>query len=53
MMREVLEIDEILNQVLQKKSQDIVNVIQLVSSTKLLLQKMKENGCEKFRRQGG
>jgi hAT family C-terminal dimerisation region len=48
MMKEVLEIAEILSQALQKKSQDLVNAVHLVSSTRVLLQKMRENGWEIF-----
>jgi hypothetical protein len=39
MMREILEITEQLDQALQRKSQDIVNAIRLVQTTKLFLRK--------------
>jgi len=49
MMREMLEITEQLGQALQKKSQDIVNVIRLVQTTKVLLEKMRsDDGWETF-----
>ncbi|XP_073153981.1 uncharacterized protein [Henckelia pumila] len=48
LMNEVLEISNILCQELQMKSQDILNAINLVSSTKKLLQKLREVGWEKF-----
>jgi hypothetical protein len=38
-MREILKITEQLGQGLQKKSQDIVNVVHLVKSTKIILGK--------------
>jgi hypothetical protein len=49
MMREILEITEQLGQALQKKSQDIVNAIRLVESTKIILEKLRsDNGWENF-----
>ncbi|XP_066357925.1 uncharacterized protein [Miscanthus floridulus] len=49
MMREMLEITEQLGQALQKKSQDIVNAIRLVQTTKVLLEKMRsDDGWETF-----
>jgi len=48
-MREMLEITEQLGQALQKKSQDIVNAIRLVQTTKVLLEKMRsDDGWETF-----
>jgi len=49
MMREMLEITKQLGQALQKKSQDIVNAIRLVQTTKVLLKKMRsDDGWETF-----
>jgi hypothetical protein len=49
MMREILEITEDLNQALQRKTQDIVNAIRLVFSTKVRLQEVRsDNGWEEF-----
>jgi hypothetical protein len=49
MMREILEITEDLNQALQRKTQDIVNAIRLVFSTKVRLQELRsDNGWEEF-----
>lgn len=48
LMNDVLGISNILCQALQAKSQDILNAINLVSSTKILLQKLREFGWEKF-----
>jgi hypothetical protein len=49
MMREILEITEQLDQALQRKSQDIVNAIRLVQTTKTLLEKMRSyDGWETF-----
>ena len=45
----MLEITEQLGQALQKKSQDIVNAIRLVQTTKVLLEKMRsDDGWETF-----
>ena len=45
----MLEITEQLGQALQKKSQDIVNAILLVQTTKVLLEKMRsDDGWETF-----
>jgi hypothetical protein len=45
----VLDITEYLGQALQKKTQDIVNAIRLVHSTKILLEQMRsDNGWETF-----
>jgi hypothetical protein len=49
MMREILETTEQLGQALQKKSQDIVNVVCLVRTTKVLLEEMRsDHGWETF-----
>jgi hypothetical protein len=49
MMREILEITELLGQALQKKRQDIVNAIHLVQSTKVLLEQLRsDEGWEHF-----
>jgi hypothetical protein len=49
MMGEILEITEQLGQALQRKSQDIVNDIHLVQTTKTLLEKMRsDDGWETF-----
>ena len=49
MMREMLEITEQLGQALQKKSQDIVNAIRLVQTTKVLFEKMRsDDGWKTF-----
>jgi hypothetical protein len=49
MMRDILEITEYLDQALQKKTQDIVNAIRLVYSTKTLLEQLRsDNGWENF-----
>ena len=43
-MREIMGIADVLCQPLQQKTQDILNVIHMVSSTKMLIQKLRENG---------
>jgi hypothetical protein len=43
MMREIMEITEQLGPAVQKKTQDIVNVVLLVQSTKILLEKMRSD----------
>ena len=49
LMQEILEITEALGQALQKKSQDIVNAMRLVISTKALLAEMRsDDGWEDF-----
>ncbi|XP_023748588.1 uncharacterized protein LOC111896836 [Lactuca sativa] len=40
--KEIMEITDLLCQALQRQSQDICNALRLVTSTKLLLQKMKD-----------
>ncbi|XBJ26953.1 hypothetical protein VPH35_004285 [Triticum aestivum] len=49
LMKEIFEITEVLGQALQKKSQDIVNVVRLVSSTKECLQQLRsDDGYQEF-----
>ncbi|XP_074559177.1 uncharacterized protein LOC141815131 [Curcuma longa] len=43
LMKEIMEITDILCQALQSKSQDIINAMELVLSTKNLLQQMRDN----------
>ncbi|XP_029149696.1 uncharacterized protein [Arachis hypogaea] len=43
LMKDIMEITDILCQALQKQSQDIVNVVQLVHSTKTLIQSMRDD----------
>ena len=44
LMKEIMGITDILCQALQRASQDILNAIHLVSSTKVLLQKLRDDG---------
>lgn len=44
LVREMMEITNYLCQALQCKSQDILNAMHLVSSTKALIQKLREDG---------
>ncbi|KAL4290170.1 hypothetical protein GQ457_14G001000 [Hibiscus cannabinus] len=46
LMKKVLEISDMLCQTLQQKSQDILNAMHLVSSTKSLLQKLRDEGWD-------
>ncbi|CAH9106204.1 unnamed protein product, partial [Cuscuta europaea] len=46
LMIDVLAVTDDLSQALQRKSQDILNAMHLVSSTKELLQKMREHGWD-------
>ncbi|XP_050238057.1 uncharacterized protein LOC126687539 [Mercurialis annua] len=48
LMRNFLEISNLLCQALQLQSQDILNALHLVSSTKLLIQKLREDGWEEL-----
>ncbi|XP_076912204.1 uncharacterized protein LOC143570434 [Bidens hawaiensis] len=48
LMKEVLGKTETLSQALQKKSQDILNAMELVSSTKANLNEFRNNGWETF-----
>ncbi|KAH9667247.1 TTF-type domain-containing protein [Citrus sinensis] len=43
MMKEIMAITDILCQALQSKSQDILHAMHLVSSTKVLIQKLRDN----------
>ncbi|KDO48311.1 hypothetical protein CISIN_1g035478mg, partial [Citrus sinensis] len=45
---EFLGVSDLLCQALQVKSQDILNVVHLVSTTKKLLQRLRDNGWETF-----
>ncbi|KAH1083273.1 hypothetical protein J1N35_023034, partial [Gossypium stocksii] len=46
LMKAIMGIIDILCQYLQQKSQDIVNSMYLVSSTKTLIQKLREDGWD-------
>ena len=49
LMKEIFDITEVLGQALQKKSQDIVNAVHLVSSTKECLQQLRsDDGYQEF-----
>ncbi|GAV90607.1 Dimer_Tnp_hAT domain-containing protein, partial [Cephalotus follicularis] len=48
LLKEIMEITDILCQALQQKSQDIVNAMHLVAGTKTLIQNLRENGWEKL-----
>ncbi|KAL7154807.1 hypothetical protein ABFS83_03G028000 [Erythranthe nasuta] len=48
LMKEVMGITDVLCQALQQKSQDILNAMNLVSTTKQLLQKLRDNGWDAF-----
>ncbi|XP_073041798.1 uncharacterized protein [Primulina eburnea] len=43
LMREIMEITDVLCQTLQRKSQDILNAMELVSSTKKVLQELRDD----------
>lgn len=45
-MKEIMGITDRLCQALQQKSQDILNVMQLVSYTKTLIQKLRDDGWD-------
>ena len=47
-MSKILEISNMLCQALQLQSQDILNAMYLVSSTKLLIQKLRDNGWDEL-----
>lgn len=47
-MRKILEISSSLCQALQLKSQDILNAMHLVSSTKSLIQNLRDEGWEEL-----
>nr|KAJ0222826.1 hypothetical protein LSAT_V11C200051280 [Lactuca sativa] len=46
--QEIMEITDLLCKALQRQSQDICNALRLVASTKLLLQKMKDERWDGF-----
>ncbi|KAH9801146.1 TTF-type domain-containing protein [Citrus sinensis] len=48
LLNKVLGMSDLLCQALQVKSQDILNVVHLVSTTKKLLQRLRDNGWETF-----
>jgi hypothetical protein len=49
MMKEIMEITDDLYRALQKKSQDLVNAVRLVHSTKVLLGQLRsDDGWENF-----
>ncbi|XP_016162244.1 zinc finger MYM-type protein 1-like [Arachis ipaensis] len=48
LMRNILEISHDLCQALQRKNQDILNALTLVSTTKTLIQRMRESSWEAF-----
>ncbi|KAK9741078.1 hypothetical protein RND81_03G079700 [Saponaria officinalis] len=48
LMRELLGITDVLCQALQKKSQDIANAVKLVSTTKSLIQNLREDRWKSF-----
>ncbi|XP_016199761.1 uncharacterized protein LOC107640775 [Arachis ipaensis] len=48
LMRNILEVNHDLCQALQRKNQDILNALTLVSTTKTLIQRMRESSWEAF-----
>ncbi|CAH9134064.1 unnamed protein product [Cuscuta epithymum] len=48
LIKEIMGITDLLCQHIQKKCQDIVNAMHLVSSTKMLIQKLREGGWDNF-----
>ncbi|XP_074576695.1 uncharacterized protein LOC141833211 [Curcuma longa] len=48
LMKEVLTITDLLCEALQKKQQDLVNAVRLVKSTRQRLQRMRDEGWDKF-----
>ncbi|XP_073121557.1 uncharacterized protein [Henckelia pumila] len=48
LMRKILEISNLFCQALKLKSQDILNAMHLVSSTKLLIQKLRDDGWDEL-----
>ncbi|KAH9685797.1 TTF-type domain-containing protein [Citrus sinensis] len=48
LLNKVLGVSDLFYQALQVKSQDILNVVHLVSTTKKLLQRLQDNGWETF-----
>ncbi|KAL7129079.1 hypothetical protein ABFS83_13G039100 [Erythranthe nasuta] len=49
LMKELMRITDVLCQGLQQKSQDILNAMNLVSMTKQLLQKLRDNGWDNIK----
>lgn len=47
-MRDIMGITDVLCQALQQQSQDVVNAMQLVRSTKALIQSLREDGWDKL-----
>ncbi|KAL6543005.1 hypothetical protein OROHE_010525 [Orobanche hederae] len=47
-MKQILEISDLLCQALQHKAQDILNAMQLVSSTKSIIQKLRDEGWDEL-----
>jgi hypothetical protein len=45
-MKNVMRITDVCCKALQQKSQDILNVMHLVTSTKILIQKLRDDGWE-------
>lgn len=45
-MHEIMKITDVLCQALQRKTQDLINALRLVSSTKSLLQKLRDEGWD-------
>ena len=45
-MKNIMEITNVICQVLQQKSQDILNAMHLVTTTKTLIQKLRDDGQE-------
>ncbi|XP_074291590.1 uncharacterized protein LOC141618392 [Silene latifolia] len=46
LMKKILEVSDLLSRALQRKSQDIINSLQLVETTKTLLQKLRDEGWD-------
>ncbi|GAV77096.1 hypothetical protein CFOL_v3_20568, partial [Cephalotus follicularis] len=46
LVKEIMDNADVLSRVLQQKYQDIVNVRQLLASSKLLIQSLRDNGWE-------
>ncbi|KAL7087011.1 hypothetical protein ACP275_13G038800 [Erythranthe tilingii] len=50
LMKEIMGVTDVLCQALQQRSQDILNAMHLVSTTKHLLQKLRDSGWDTFLR---
>ena len=46
LMKEIMEVTDMLSQALQRKSQDILNDMHLVKTTKSLIKKLRDDGCD-------